>query len=131
MKSTSNNDTIDYKKQHNMAVKLNKRFKKEIFDNPETKSNSKPFWSTYGPYFSNKHAKGDADILLPENGNILLDNRTVADVFSNYFRSITKNLDLFEWQDEPQFNISDETDIAVNKFRPHHSIIELKQKFSI
>ena len=32
---------------------------------------------------------------------------------------------------EPQFNISDETDIAANKFRPHHSIIELKQKFSI
>ena len=32
---------------------------------------------------------------------------------------------------EPQFNISDETDIAANKFRPHHIIIELKQKFSI
>lgn len=43
MKSKSNNDTIDNKKQHNMAVKLNKRFKKEIFDNPEAKSNSKPF----------------------------------------------------------------------------------------
>ena len=55
-----------------MAVKLNKRFKKEIFDNPETKSNCKPFWSTYGPYFSNKHAKGDADILLPENGKFYL-----------------------------------------------------------
>ena len=27
----------------------------------------------------------------------------VANVFNNYFQSITKNLDLFEWPDEPKF----------------------------
>ena len=32
----------------------------------------------------------------------------VANVFNNYFQSITKNLDLFEWLDEPKFNIFDE-----------------------
>ena len=66
-------------------------YKKEFFDNLETKSNSKRFWSTFGHlYFSNKHAKCDADILLIECNKILPDNGKVATVFSNYFQSITK-----------------------------------------
>ena len=32
----------------------------------------------------------------------------IANVFNNYFQSITKNLDLFEQLDEPKFNIFDE-----------------------
>ena len=44
MKSKSKKDVIEYKKQHNLVVKLKKRFKKGFFDNLETKSNSKPFW---------------------------------------------------------------------------------------
>ena len=52
-------------------------------------------------------------------------------LFDNYFQSITKNLDLFEWPDEPKFNIFDEIDIIINKFWFHPKIIKLKQKFSI
>ena len=57
MKSKAKNDVIEYKKQHNLVVKLKKRSKIKFFDNLETKINSKPFWSTSKPYFSNKHAK--------------------------------------------------------------------------
>ena len=42
MKSNFKNDIIEYKKQHNLVVKLKKR-KKNFFDNLETKNNSKPF----------------------------------------------------------------------------------------
>ena len=59
MKSNTKNDVIEYKKQQNLVPKLKKRCKKGFFDNLETKNNSKPFWSTSKPYFSNKHAKGD------------------------------------------------------------------------
>ena len=52
-------------------------------------------------------------------------------LFNNYFRSITENLDLLEWPDEPKFNIFGEIDIIVNKFWFHPRIIKLKQKFSI
>ena len=72
MKSNSKNDVIKYKKQHNLVLKLKKRSKKGVFDKLETKNNSKPFWSTSKPNFSNKHAKGDADILLIENDKILM-----------------------------------------------------------
>ena len=43
----------------------------------------KPFWAICEPYYSNKYAKGDADILLIENSKILHDNREVANVFNN------------------------------------------------
>ena len=76
-------------KANNLVVKLKKRCKKGFFDNLETRNKSKPFWSTSKPYFSNKHAKGDADILLIENNNILLDNRKVANVFNQSLKSLT------------------------------------------
>ena len=37
IKSKSKNDAIEYKKQHNIVVKLKKRRKKRFFDNLETK----------------------------------------------------------------------------------------------
>ena len=40
MKSKSKIDEIEYKKQHNIFVKLNKRWKKEFLDSLETKNNS-------------------------------------------------------------------------------------------
>ena len=52
-------------------------------------------------------------------------------LFNNYFQSITKNLDLFEWPDELKFNIFDKIDIIINKFWSHPKIIKLKQKISI
>ena len=80
-----------------MVVKLNKNCKKEFFDNLETKNNSKSFWDKCKPYFSNKHSKGDSDILLIEKDELLLKNKKVADVFNSYFQSITDSLDLFQW----------------------------------
>ena len=88
--------SIKYKKQRNLVVKLNKNCKKEFFDNLETKNNSKSFWDKCKPYFSNKHSKGDSDILLIEKDELLLKNKKVADVFNSYFQSITDPLGLFE-----------------------------------
>ena len=79
--------------------------KQEIFDNGEShsisknrprKENSKTLWSSCKPYLTNKHPKGDSDILLIENNNILLGNCIVANIFNNYFQSFAKDLDLFE-----------------------------------
>ena len=58
IKAMKSKAVIKYKKKAYLAVKLKKRCKKGFFDNLETKSNSKPFWTTSKPYFCNKHAKG-------------------------------------------------------------------------
>ena len=52
-------------------------------------------------------------------------------LFDDYFQSITKNLDLFEWPEDPKVNIFDEIDIIISKFWSHPKIIELKQKIFI
>ena len=69
----------------------------------------------FNQYFSSKYAKSPADILLIKN-IFLLGSRKVANAFNNYSQSIIKNLDLFEWLDEPKFNICYEIDIIINKF---------------
>ena len=55
-------DILDYKKQPNLVVRLNKERKFEYFENLETSKNSKPFWNKYKPYFSNKHAHGESKL---------------------------------------------------------------------
>ena len=50
---------------------------------------------------------------------------------NNYFQSITKSLDLFEWPDEPKINILDKIDIIIKKFWSHPKIIKLNQKLFI
>ena len=63
------------------------------------------------PFFSIfLHAKGNVDIILFKVNKILLDNRKAINIFNNYFQSVTKNLDLFEWPDEQKFNIFYEID---------------------
>ena len=49
MKSKSENYIIEYKKQHNLVLKLKKRFKKGFFYNLKTKSN---FFLTISTNFS-------------------------------------------------------------------------------
>ena len=66
------------------------------FNNLKIKNNPKSFWNKCKPYFSNKHSKGDSDILLIEKDELLLKNKKVADIFNSYFQSITNSLDLFQ-----------------------------------
>ena len=90
-------DLSKYKKQRNLVVKLNKKYKKEHFENLNVATNSKPFWGTCKPYFSNKHAKGDSNIMLIEKDEILLKNKKIADVLNCYFDSVTDSPNLFSW----------------------------------
>ena len=57
-------DLSKYKKQRNLLVKLNKKHIKEYFENLNVATNSKPFWDKCKSYFSNKHTKGDSNIML-------------------------------------------------------------------
>ena len=65
-KSQLSADLSKYKKQRNLVVKLNKKCKKEYFENLNVATNSRPFCDKCKPYFANKHAKGDWNIMLIE-----------------------------------------------------------------
>ena len=74
-----------YKKQRNYIIGLNKQAKFKYFNNLERKKDAKPFWDKCKPYFSNKHSRGDTDIMLKEKAKILLKNDVIANTFSNFF----------------------------------------------
>ena len=59
-------DILKYNKQRNYVVKLNNQSKQEHFDSLNPFLDSKPFWKSCKPYFSNKHSFGESKIALNE-----------------------------------------------------------------
>ena len=78
-------DILKYKKQRNYVVKLNNQSKQEHFDSLNPFLDSKPFWKSCKPYFSNKHSFGGSKIALNESGEILTENMKIAKTFDSYF----------------------------------------------
>ena len=88
-----------YKKQRNYVVGLNKQTKFKYFNNLDCKKDTKPFWDKCKSYFSNKHSRGDTNIILKGKGEILLKNDVIAHTFSNFFDSVVKSINLFKYPD--------------------------------
>ena len=120
-------DLPKYKKQRNLVVKLNKKHKKEYFENLNVATNSKPFWDKCKPYFSNKNAKGDSNIMLIEKDEILLKNKKIADVLNSYFDSVTNSLDLLSWSTQTDNENTDAIQSILKRFQNHPSLIKIKQ----
>ena len=88
-------DIMNYEKQRNYVTKLSKTAKLEYFNNLNLGKDNSPFWERCKPYFTNKHNKADTDIMLNENGELLLKDKDIADTFNEYFGSIVESLDLY------------------------------------
>ena len=94
MKSKAKKDTIEYKKQHKLFVKLKKRSKTGFFDNLETKITLNRFGQLLNHISAINMQKGDADILLIENNKFYLilvkyQMFSINLLFNNYFQSVT------------------------------------------
>ena len=70
------------KKQRNYVVQLNKKAQLEYFNNFDSSQGSEPFWVKCKPYFSSKHSKVDADVILNEKCEIIFKNKLVANTFN-------------------------------------------------
>ena len=92
-------DIRNYKKQRNYVVNLNKNAKFEYFSRCDCKD-GKPFWVNCKPYFSNKHSKANNDIVLNEDGELILKNKEIANTFNDYFGSIIENLNIEHWDED-------------------------------
>ena len=110
-----------------MVVKLNKKRKKEYFENVNVATNSKPFWDKCKPYFSYKHAKGDPNIILIEKDEIFLKNKEIADASNSYFDSGTDLLDSFSWSTQIENENTDAIQDILKRFHNHPSLIKMKQ----
>ena len=96
-KTRNATDILNYKKQRNYVVKLYNQCKKDHFDRLNPVKDSKPFWKSCKPYFSNKHSFGDSKIALSENGEFSTENKKIAKTFNSFFETVTDSLNLFSW----------------------------------
>ena len=110
-----------------MVVKLYKKHKKEYFENLNIATNPKPFGDKCKPYFLNKHAKCDSNIMLIEKDEILLKNKKIADVLNSYFDSVTDSLDLFSWSTQTDNKNTDALQNILKRFHNHPRLIKIKQ----
>ena len=87
----------------------------EHFDSLNPFLDSKPFWKSRKPYFSNNHCFGNSNFALNINSEILPQNINIAKTFNSYFELITDSLELFDWT--PQLNIfEDKVQNVAKKF---------------
>ena len=121
-----------YNKQRNYFVGLNKQAKFIYFNNLDCKKDTKPFCYKCKPCFSNKHSRGDTNIMSKENGEIHQENDVIVTTFSNFFDSIAKSINLFKWPDISWdstilSSVFDRIDRIILKYKSHSSIISIKQ----
>ena len=124
-------DIRNFKKQRNYVVSLNKQAKIEYF-NSYNPADSKPFWMNCKPYFSNKYNKTDNDIVLNENGNLILKNEEIAKTFNDYFSAIVDDLNLHHREDKtsPPSSTSDKINDIIKNYKKHRSICNIKTKYT-
>ena len=61
---------------------------------------SKLFWVSCKRYFSNNCSEADTNTVLNEDGDMILKNEDIAQIFNDYFSSLVNNLDLHHWEDK-------------------------------
>ena len=122
-------DIRNYKKQRNYVVNLNKNEKFEYFSQYDCKD-SKPFWLNYEPYFSNKHYKAGSDIVLNEDGELILKIKEIANTFNDYFGSI---VNLEHWDEDSDsysvINYRNNVKDIIKTYINHPSIKNIKKKY--
>ena len=125
------NKAYDISKKHllllNIAVKLNNQCKKDHFDRLNPEKDSKPFWKSCKPYFSNKHSFGDSKIALSENGEFLTENNKIAKTFNSFFETVSDSLNLFNWPSK--VNVLSQRHLRFLMMEIYKSISQLNPQF--
>ena len=115
-----------YKKQKNFCSRLYKKERKMYYTNLDIKkiTDSKKFWKTTKPFFSDK-GTGKTDIILIEGDNIFQEDHEVAKILNDHFSNAVKalNIDIpSECKNYESTISSDPIDNIISTFASHPSI---------
>ena len=83
---------MKYSKQINLCVSITRKAKRSYYKNLDLKdiTDSKKFWATVKPLFSNK-IKSTEYITLEENGKNISNGKELAGIFNKFFVNIVPN----------------------------------------
>ena len=120
-----------YVQQRNYCVSLLRKTKKVYYENLDERkvSDNKLFWKIVKPSLSEKFNARER-ISSIENGEIVKTEKRTAEVFTNFFGIIVKNLNTSQYFDfDPIIeNVKDRTLKAILKYKKHPSILAIRTK---
>ena len=127
-KLNSRTNISAYKRQRNICTRLIRKAKRDYFSNlsPSNIVDSRRFWSSVKPLFSDKGITGK-NIIIVENNTIIDNDSKVTEIFSNLFSNTVKTLGI-EKPHDVIVNIAeydsefDPVMRAINKYNTHPSI---------
>ena len=95
LETWTSKNRVTYKRQRNFCTNLLKRTKSECFLNLNINdlNDNKVFWQKTKPFFSDKGLEIN-NISLKEENELISNSSTLANLFNNYFISITSTLKL-------------------------------------
>ena len=131
-KNRTDDNKKAFKKQRNLCVKLLREAKRDYYANIDLKSlnDNRKFWKTVKPLFSGK-IKTSSSVTLLENGELISDDKAVAEIFNEYFANITSSLGIEETGSNlvSTDDIDDPVELAVVKYSLHPSIKRIAENF--
>ena len=130
LKTKTQESKLKYNKQRNLCVSITRKAKRSYYENLDLKdiTDSKKFWPTVKPLFSNK-IKSTEYITLEENGTIISNDKELARIFNEFFVNIVPNLGINTNQSFliNTDNENDPIEKAIAKYKNHPSIISIKK----
>ena len=126
-------DLNKYKHQRNYVTFLNRKTQKEYYKNlnPKNIQTTKSFFDIFKPFFSSKYTHFEKMILV-ENGEIISDDISCAELMNHYLVNITDSLNITEWPTSSEIeSIDDEVNRAILKYANHPSIKKIQANFEI
>ena len=120
----------DYNKQRNSCTKLLCKTKLSYFQrlNPSSITDNKLFWKTVKPAFTDK-VKAQEAITIIDEGNIISEDRKIANIFKNFFATAVEELNINRNLPclSPVDNEMDPIMKACVKFQNHPSVLKMKE----
>ena len=130
LKTKTQESKMKYNKQRNLCVSITRKAKRSYYENLHLKeiTDSKKFWATVKPLFSNK-IKSTEYITLEENGKIISNDKELARIFNEFFVNMVPNLGI---NTNHSFlintdNENDPIEKAIAKYKNHPCIISIKK----
>ena len=124
-KNRNDENREKYSKQCNYCVSLLRKTKKQYYGDLNEKNvlDNKKFWKMVKPFLSDKCPLNEK-IIIVQNGEIISNDKEVAEVLNTFFSNIVSNLNIPEYPVNDPFidNINDPILKAIFKYKNHPSI---------
>ena len=135
----NNNPTTEnwnqYRLQRNKCVKVLREVKGDFYASLDLNNifDSKRFWRTIKPIFSEKVRGADMSALI-ENNDIISDKSKISNIMNEYYVNVTDSLNIgnipCDSADDAPDNL-DAVDQIISKFRSHPSINAIKRNIAV